>query len=386
MEGLRAPDPLQYPFDVPDGPYIWHRGVRAEIDATHLEDPFELRVAGRVPVLAIGSNSSPSQLSRKFTDPSFSDPKSPDSRILVYTARVPDMDIVYAAHIASYGSLPATIMSKPGCISNVFVTWLTPLQFQQMNRTEGVGTRYSICRIASVVCEGIPLDAAYVYASKYGVACFGTEPLGLDTVDVEGSRMKRANQLAIWNELVRETKLADNGRQLLERVLEDEKVRAAVEKHLGKNAVQDGFTPVELCDVVATTSVHHQRRSQPYVVAIHPTTASRLKLSKRAGITALSGVREASVLAYLVSDSSLPLGCAALDQTIRNAIGLPRVGQVLGSVRLSPIRLTLGQWIKDKLSWIGGRRYLLLRVYPPDPPDIEKSTSRSMPRCRRCWL
>src|ERR1700687_4116749 len=117
MEGLRAPDPLQYPFDVPDGPYIWHCGVREEIDAAHLEDPFELRVAGRVPVLAIGSNSSPSQLSRKFTDPSFNDPKSPDSRILVYRARVPDMDIVYAAHIASYGSLPATIMSKPGCIS-----------------------------------------------------------------------------------------------------------------------------------------------------------------------------------------------------------------------------------------------------------------------------
>lgn len=333
-------------------------------------------MAGRVPVLAIGSNSSPSQLDRKFTAPIFKDSRSPEGTILVYRARVPNIDIVYAAHIASYGSLPATIMANTECTANVFITWLTPRQFQQMNRTEGVGTRYSICRIVSVRCEGVKLDAAYGYASKYGVAGFGSAPLGLNAFDVEGSRLERVNQLAVWDELARETTLGENGVQLLQNVLEDEGLRAAVEGQLSKSAMDDGCNPVELFDVDRTTAAHHQRRSQPYVLAIHPNTARRLKLSKRAGVSALSGTREANVLAYLVRDAKQPPGRVGLDQTIRSAIGLPRAGEALGNVRLTPIRLTMGQWIKDKLSWIGGRRYLLLRVYPPDPPDIEKSLCR----------
>ena len=47
-----------YPYAIPDRSYHWRGGQVSEFDA--------VKSAGRTPVLAVGSNQSPEQLTRKF--------------------------------------------------------------------------------------------------------------------------------------------------------------------------------------------------------------------------------------------------------------------------------------------------------------------------------
>jgi hypothetical protein len=87
----------------------------------------------------MGSNASPAQLDRTFTDKVFRWPDSAESVIPVSTAVIRGVDIVYAAHLALYGSLPATLLASQHSTASVFVTWLTDRQFARTNLTERVG-------------------------------------------------------------------------------------------------------------------------------------------------------------------------------------------------------------------------------------------------------
>jgi len=98
---LRA---LGYPYTVPSYSYLFDAGFAAPIA--------EADFAGRVPVLAYGSNAAPDQLIRKFED-------VPGTRIPVTRVSVSGIDAVYAAWFAAYGSVPATIHDAPG--TEVFV-------------------------------------------------------------------------------------------------------------------------------------------------------------------------------------------------------------------------------------------------------------------------
>ena len=50
--------------------------------------------------------------------------------------------MVYAAHIASYGAIPAVLALSPGTIVDIAITWLTKLQLQRMHETEAIGINY----------------------------------------------------------------------------------------------------------------------------------------------------------------------------------------------------------------------------------------------------
>ena len=53
-------------------------------------------------------------------------------------------DVVYAALIASYGSIPAALQASPGCACTAYVTYLTRTQLQIMHSTEGWGDSQSV--------------------------------------------------------------------------------------------------------------------------------------------------------------------------------------------------------------------------------------------------
>ena len=139
---LRA---LNYPYSYPAYDFVLDKGSVAPLqDRNSLE--------GRVPVLAIGSNRSPEQLLRKFGGQDF---------LPVTCVKLCDYDVVYAAHIASYGSIPAVLARSPGTIIDIAITWLTKSQLQRMHETEAIGINYDYG-----VADSLKISADYDYKNQ----------------------------------------------------------------------------------------------------------------------------------------------------------------------------------------------------------------------------
>lgn len=126
-----------YPYERPRRSYLFvDGGVRP------LHEPPS---SERVPVIAAGSNAAPERLAAKFTGWS--------AEVPVTRAILHDHAVVYAAHFASYGAVPATLHPAPGARSEVFVTWLTAAQLVHMHTTEGVGVRYDYVELSGLRLE-----------------------------------------------------------------------------------------------------------------------------------------------------------------------------------------------------------------------------------------
>ena len=144
---LRA---LNYPYSYPAYDFVLDNG-----SAAPLQDRKSLE--GRIPVLAIGSNRSPEQLLRKFGDQDF---------LPVTCVKLCDYDVVYAAHIASYGAIPAVLARSPGTIVDIAITWLTKLQLQRMHETEAIGINYDYG-----VADSLKINADYDYKNQ-NIGCY----------------------------------------------------------------------------------------------------------------------------------------------------------------------------------------------------------------------
>ena len=159
------PDPVlhakSYPFPAPDRCYLYEGGQWCRLPS----GPFD--TTGRVPVLAAGSNQSPEQLARKYGH-------LPDiGAIPAQRGRLHDFDVVYAAHLARYGSVPATFQHSPGTVVTVFVLWLTERQLIRMHETEGNYCYDHLYDVRVDLDAGTSLWEAYAYSSKVG--CLGHE-------------------------------------------------------------------------------------------------------------------------------------------------------------------------------------------------------------------
>jgi hypothetical protein len=144
-----------YPFPAPDHCFIYEAGGFRRLDCA-------VDRAGRVPVLAAGSNQSPEQLARKYGALADIGP------IPAQRGRLADFDVVYAAHLASYGSVPATFQHSPGTAVTVFVLWLDARQLARMHETEGNYTYDHLTGLRIALDAGGALDEAYAYSSKVG--------------------------------------------------------------------------------------------------------------------------------------------------------------------------------------------------------------------------
>jgi hypothetical protein len=243
-EGPTFPwDPLLYPFDVPSHSFTWSAGRIDSVPSSRRVDELS---AGRHPILAIGSNASPAQLGRKFGDIRFADPSSPEGSIPVLTAVVDDVDVVYGAHLAWYGSLPATLLDTTGARAHVFITWLTDLQMERMNETEGLGTAYQLRPTVGVRCHGQEVESALSYLTMGGACLLGGDPLGLAAISAPGSRRPRATQQQAWDQLAMDMDCDMDGAALLGRVLGADDWRERVEAHLVANRLPESHEPLEL--------------------------------------------------------------------------------------------------------------------------------------------
>lgn len=164
---------LGYPYSAPSVDYVWRDGMARDFDPLiSLED--------RTPVLAVGSNRAPEQLRRKFGD---------SAVVPVTIARLRDHDVVYSAHIASYGSVPATLAASPGTLVTVSLTWLTESQLRRMHETEAVGVNYDYG-----VAETLPIDLGNhrllvpigCYLGRRGALALDGPPVALAEIEATG--------------------------------------------------------------------------------------------------------------------------------------------------------------------------------------------------------
>lgn len=170
-----------YPFSAPDHSYLYEAGGWQP-----LRSGFE--TAGRTPVLAAGSNQSPEQLARKYA-------AMPDiGSIPAQRGTLREFDVVYAAHLSSYGSVPATFQQSPGTVVTVFVLWLTEPQLDRMHETEG---NYSYDHLEALSLEvdgGGMLSAAYAYTSKIGCLSHEGDCVSLAEIAADNRRYKALTQ------------------------------------------------------------------------------------------------------------------------------------------------------------------------------------------------
>lgn len=166
-----------YPFGHPAASYLFRDGRVVPIG------DIAAAVRGKVPVLASGSNAAPVQLARKYAA------HDGGVEIPVTRARLRDFDSVFNAHIAAYGSVPATLFPSPGTLLNTFITWLDETALAVMHVTEQPGVNYHFAALDGIDCdvEGLGnIRDAHAYISVAGCLVHGEGPVALAEVRAEG--------------------------------------------------------------------------------------------------------------------------------------------------------------------------------------------------------
>ena len=166
---------LTYPYPVPGDDYLFSAGRSRPLCAS-------FPLAERTAVVAVGSNRAPQQLRRKFGD---------TAEIPVTQGTLVDYDVVYSAHVARYGSVPACLFPSANTRVEIWVNWLTPEQLAAMHLTEAVGVNYDFVALpqASVSGRGLGSDiAAYYYKSRRGALAVAGQPAALAAVNARQRR------------------------------------------------------------------------------------------------------------------------------------------------------------------------------------------------------
>lgn len=165
---------------VPAGALLRRRGIA---------DPAPL--SRRTPVLAYGANAAPERLLRKF---------EPFGRgaFPVLQARLHDFDIVHAAHISSYGAVPATIEYAPGTVCDIAITCLDERELARMHETEFRRHTYLFGLLSNVKLEPdlLPaMDSVSTYVGGFGHIAPEGEPLALAAIRAESRRFHTCSQI-----------------------------------------------------------------------------------------------------------------------------------------------------------------------------------------------
>ena len=114
----------------------------------------------RRPVLAYGSNASPASLGWKF-------PRERDAVVPLIRATMRDVDVVYSAHIAVYGSVPATLQGSPGTGVETFVALLTDAQLELVAGWE-INATYETLAVDLAPDLGPAPETVGAFVSRHG--------------------------------------------------------------------------------------------------------------------------------------------------------------------------------------------------------------------------
>ena len=139
---------LNYPYFAPNYSFSFYKGEFIKGICLDLNN--------RIPILSVGSNRSPYQLKRKF---------SLNQNICVTPATLYDSDVVFAASLSSYGSMPATQWPSKGTEVDLNVLWLNEEQLEIMHLSEALGVAYNFVKLK--------LDTVKIKDFKYSKQIYG---------------------------------------------------------------------------------------------------------------------------------------------------------------------------------------------------------------------
>jgi len=191
------------------------------------------RFAGRVPVIAHGSNRSPAQLARKFGD---------SAEIPVTRAWLRDYDVVYSAHMSRYGSIAANVQHAPGVVVEIFVTWLDDRQLIRMHETELGGEVYVYGRMAGIelALEAGPapsLREAFIYLSRRGCLAVDQQPVALAEVPAKRRGRPALTQVDVQSLVCGRHGNGDTPDAVILRAIRDPDFRRGLIAAMGEGAV-----------------------------------------------------------------------------------------------------------------------------------------------------
>jgi hypothetical protein len=131
-------------------------------------------------VIAVGSNTSPDVVRRKF------ERQGASTTVLHLVGRLDGYALGYSAHLSRAGFVPATPYPKAGCTTNIVVSALTEHQLDCLDLTEPNYNRVAVPRdhVDLGVAMALP-ERLHLYESKRGVLvddagaplAFGTQEL-----------------------------------------------------------------------------------------------------------------------------------------------------------------------------------------------------------------
>jgi hypothetical protein len=168
--------------------------VRAESAEGSLADacedagvPVDALGGRRTPVLAYGSNASPSGMRWKF-------PEARQAVTPLLRGTLGGLDVVYSAHIAVYGSVPATLQRSPGTTVETFVALLTEAQLERVAAWE-INGRHQLLRDVELTLEGADAPAEVgAFVSRHGCLTTGGVEIALAEVPAHGRRYQALGQ------------------------------------------------------------------------------------------------------------------------------------------------------------------------------------------------
>ncbi|MDE0392887.1 MAG: hypothetical protein OXI57_12560 [Rhodospirillales bacterium] len=149
-----------------------------------------LPLSRRTPVLAYGANAAPERLRRKFVPIG-------GAVFPVLQGRLYDFDVVHAAHISSYGAVPATIEHSPGTVCDIAITLLDERELARMHETELRRHTYLFGLLNNIRLEPdlVPaMHAVSSYVGGFGHIAPDGEALALAAIRAEGRRFRSCSQ------------------------------------------------------------------------------------------------------------------------------------------------------------------------------------------------
>ena len=217
---------IKYPYFAPDYSFSFNNGKFVKGISDDLTN--------RIPVLSVGSNRSPYQLKRKF---------SLSQDICVTPAVLIDSDIVYAASLSAYGSIPATQWPSKGTKAALNVLWLTEEQLNIMHLTEALGVAYDFVKLksGSVKISNFNYEKhIYGYVAISGVFLFEEcQPRRLSAINAKNIKLQHFSE---YDALVNlKNKLGSKDKDLsnwIEMVVKDKSYRLRLHQTMKSNSVK----------------------------------------------------------------------------------------------------------------------------------------------------
>jgi hypothetical protein len=212
-----------YPYAIPGESYLWRGGEVTAFDAAMRKN--------RTPVLAIGSNQSPDQLTRKFGG---------TGEIPVQRGRLRDFDIYYSAHITGYGSVPAMLQRAPGAEATLSVNWLDDRQLDVMHGTELAAAKYQYAVIEDIGLAldcGTDLDFVHLYVGVNGHLMHDGDAVALSAVPAKGRRPKALTTAEVLEVVRKRFSPEDGADEFVLKLVGDSGFRAACTEAISGDAV-----------------------------------------------------------------------------------------------------------------------------------------------------